>query len=446
MYIYIFFQRISPENSLISSNFKAEFTQSLKELLHQELWLHKQLGNLSDSPGPLRATGMALSVRSTLKTNVREQFPLGEDKSVQGSKAETTVAAQPRKAVPPFLGRSQSLLNIPLNLEVSRPVTVEPRPPQPAHSQPVAQAPQATRRTVACKRPASSKQDAAKSQCVPHHTSSREGCKGSHRREGTSTMPHPTRSKSVDAKAAAAAISRAQQYDVSQLELFATIHQSRQALSSRTNSKNLMVTSALVGVRQSDRNGSRSEPTKTGGNKSLEVADSKPAAIKNPSGHLCVVQALVHQDGDVVKNSTVAPVVAQQRHRAWEPLYEPGHDRRSRSDVEAPMSTGETSIELTADQVRQLLKAISAAQAGSSAGSLGGCWAAGLAPQPQHHAVAHIPERDAGAVKPIGHPQRPLQRNDSFEGHEEAVRMLVGAIQEIQQLCTDDNKKPGESS
>jgi hypothetical protein len=37
--------------------------------------------------------------------------------------------------------------------------------------------------------------------------------------------------------------------------------------------------------------------------------------------------------------------------------------------------------------------------------------------------------------QPLVH--RNIHRNDSFEGHEEAVRMLVGAIQEIQQLCTD---------
>jgi hypothetical protein len=52
--------RISPENSIISSNFKAEFSQSLKELLHQELWMHNHLINLNDHPSVPKNTGIFL--------------------------------------------------------------------------------------------------------------------------------------------------------------------------------------------------------------------------------------------------------------------------------------------------------------------------------------------------------------------------------------------------
>lgn len=48
--------RISPENSLISSNFKAEFSQSLKELLHQELWIHEHLSTLNEIPAVAKTT------------------------------------------------------------------------------------------------------------------------------------------------------------------------------------------------------------------------------------------------------------------------------------------------------------------------------------------------------------------------------------------------------
>ena len=155
-------------------------------------------------------------------------------------------------------------------------------------------------------------------------------------------------------------------------------------------------------------------------------------------GHVCVVQALVHQDGDVVRNSTAANVQAdtarsQQRRRASEPVYEPltGHGR-PKSDSET-VSASEASIELTADQVRQLIRSVSAAKSGSG-GSIGGCWPSEMGRPPSN--THHIPERDV-SVKQTVQQQRSLHRNDSFEGHEEAVRMLVGAIQEIQQLCTD---------
>lgn len=367
--------------------------------------------------------------------------PIGEERKQQqqsGCQNSNLVIQQPEKKVPlPFLGRSQSLLNIPLDLNqqltVVEPKVVVAQQPQPATI------PQSSRRAAPSNTKRNGSKPDTKYQSLPN--SAKEGHK-QHRKDVASTMPHPVRSKSVEAKSAAA---QQHQYDISQLELFATIHQSRQAVSTRSNSKNLTVTSALVGVRQSDRNGTRTEQ-KNGKTSCDPVEKSASTNGKNPSGHVCVVQALVHQDGDVVRNSTTANVQvdaarSQQRQRAWEPVYEPlaGHGGRPKSDSEA-MSSSEASIELTADQVRQLIRAISAAQSGSG-GSIGGCWPSEMGRSPSNS--SHIPERDV-SVKQQSHQQRNFhKRNDSFEGHEEAVRMLVGAIQEIQQLCTD--KKQGDA-
>lgn len=368
-------------------------------------------------------------------------LPLGEEKKQQQVMATNSIRvshSKPKaKVALPFLGRSQSLLNIPLNLDINKPLEVKSTAVQHIISpQPTTVAPQLPRRSGNNDAKRNAHKTDVKYQSLPHGT--KEGSKSqSHhqrteRRDASSTLPHPVRSKSVEAKTA-----QQHQYDISQLELFATIHQSRQAVSSRSNSKNLTVTSALVGVRQSDRNGSRVEHKTT---KSTDPTDKNiPTNGKNPSGHVCVVQALVHQDGDVMRNSSasgsgpVDPARSQpQRPRGWDPIYEPVSHGRSKSDVEN-MASSEASIELTADQVRQLIRAISAAQSGSG-GSVGGCWPSELGRPPA--SSSHIPERDMG-VKPATHPQRSLHRNDSFEGHEEAVRMLVGAIQEIQQLCTD---------
>lgn len=431
--------KISPENSVISSNFKAEFSQSLKELLHQDLWMHNHLASLNAfSPVP-KNTGeeMCKPQQSCCSTN------------------SGLVTHQPEIKVPlPFLGRSQSLLNIPLDLNKQLITAIEPKAVvvqqqavlsvQP----PTSAVPQPARRTIGSNnggtkrngsKPEGSKPD-IKYQSLPH--SSKEENKSQHRREASSTMPHPVRSKSVEAKSAMA--QQQQQYDVSQLELFAAIHQSRQAVSSRSNSKNLTVTSALVGVRQSDRNGS-SRAEQKNGKVGSTVADPLekvvPANAKNPSGHVCVVQALVHQDGDAVRNSSATQAETntrvQQRQRTWEPVYEPldGHAGRPiKSDADT-LAESETSIELTADQVRQLIRAISAAQS-NTAGSLGGCWSSEVS-RPSASS-SRVPERDSVVAKqPSTHQHRNMHRNDSFEGHEEAVRMLVGAIQEIQQLCTD---------
>jgi len=35
--------RISPENSWVSSNFKGEFSRSLKEMFHKEMWMQDLL-------------------------------------------------------------------------------------------------------------------------------------------------------------------------------------------------------------------------------------------------------------------------------------------------------------------------------------------------------------------------------------------------------------------
>ena len=342
----------------------------------------------------------------------------------------------------PFLGRSQSLLNIPLDLNKQLITTIEPKvavqkqQAVPSIQPPMLTVPQPARRTtVAATTKRSANKSDTKYQSLPH--SVKEGQqKAQHRREGSSsTMPHPVRSKSVEAKSAQ---HQQQQYDVSQLELFAAIHQSRQAVSSRSNSKNLTVTSALVGVRQSDRNGtSRGSSEQKNGKTSSVAADPVEKSIsstaKNPSGHVCVVQALVHQDGDVVRNSAATHAEAstriQQRQRTWEPVYEhlvgPHVGRPTKSEAE----TSETSIELTADQVRQLIRAISAAQS-NTAGSLGGCWSSEMNRSPVNTSPVTVASK-----QPLLH--RNIHRNDSFEGHEEAVRMLVGAIQEIQQLCTD---------
>lgn len=353
----------------------------------------------------------------------------------------------------PFLGRSQSLLNIPLDLNKQLITTVEPKVAAvvqqqqaaavPSIQPPMLTAPQPARRTTGATTKRSVNKTDAKYQSLPH--SVKEGQhKAQHRREGSSTMPHPVRSKSVEAKSAQHQ-QQQQQYDISQLELFAAIHQSRQAVSSRSNSKNLTVTSALVGVRQSDRNGtsrgssSEQKNGKMSGVAADPVEKSVSSTAKNPSGHVCVVQALVHQDGDVVRNSAAATHAEasariQRSQRTWEPVYEPLAGPHVGRPTKTEAETSEASIELTADQVRQLIRAISAAQS-NSAGSIGGCWSSEMNRPPVNS--SQIPERDVAVTskQPLAH--RNIHRNDSFEGHEEAVRMLVGAIQEIQQLCTD---------
>ena len=125
-------------------------------------------------------------------------------------------------------------------------------------------------------------------------------------------------------------------------------------------------------------------------------------------GNLCVVQAMVHQDGDTLRK--------QRKYvESFQPLSE-SLSIMKKTDKTGLDSSG-SSIELTADQVRQLIRAISAAQNNNREDKNN--W---------NVPVKEVPEKKDN--RPI------LQRNDSFEGHEQAVRMLVDAVHEIQQICT----------
>lgn len=329
-------------------------------------------------------------------------FLLGQKESpvVDSSPVEAATAQQPNrpsKAPPPplpFLGRSQSLVNISLNLDQQQ---VEPSKTLPA---------QPARRA---------RRNHGKFQSLPHKPVE-------HQQHRTSRPPAPsTRSKSVEAAVKSAAAHQQQHqfhHDVSQVELFASI-QSRQAVATgRHNGKNSMtLTSALVGVRQSagGRPAEKSNgkmPEQSG----VEANKSNPAG----AGHLCVVQAMVHQDGDnrgqQLPTDPPRPVARQQPQRSW-----------------AETATADSSsIELTADQVRQLIRAISAAQQQAAAtSSVYGSQTSNQVPaerdipaQPSKHQLATCPASNR------------LQRSDSFEGHEEAVQLLVDAVREIKQFCT----------
>lgn len=236
----------------------------------------------------------------------------------------------------------------------------------------------------------------------------------------------PTRSKSIDAKTAAAQQQQQQYHDVSQVELFATI-QSRQAVT--RHNKNMTLTSALVGVRQSAvpppggvavlpplRPDQTQQQPKNG------RPDCLPTASSN-SGHLCVVQAMVHQDGDNRGATAGDPTHRRQQlqNRSWE------YDR-----VKTSEEMESSSIELTPDQVRQLIRAISAAQQAATQSSY----------QPASSNSNQVPaERDV--QQPVSKQQQPnlrgIPRNDSFEGHEEAVRMLVDAVREIKHIALQDD-------
>lgn len=141
--------------------------------------------------------------------------------------------------------------------------------------------------------------------------------------------------------------------------------------------------------------------------KQLDKILSIPVS-KNPSpGNLCVVQAMVHQDGDSLRKQ-------RKYAESFQPPSESMNTMR-RADKVGPDSSG-SSIELTADQVRQLIRAISAAQNNN-----------------REDKNWNVPVKELLEKKD----NRPvLQRNDSFEGHEQAVRMLVDAVHEIQQICT----------
>ena len=235
--------RISPENSVISSNFKAEFSQSLKELLHQELWMHNHLTNLSEHSSVPKSTGIFHYFISTWKLIMVTSSPIGEEKKPLPNSCcqnSNIVIQQPEKKVPlPFLGRSQSLLNIPLDL--NRQLTVvEPKVAVVQQPVPATIIPQSSSRrsrttpTTGGNTKRNCNKPDTKYQSLPHSACVKEGHKQNRRDVASHTMP--MRSKSVEAKSASA---QQHQYDISQLELFATIHQSRQAVNTRSNSKNL---------------------------------------------------------------------------------------------------------------------------------------------------------------------------------------------------------------
>ena len=207
-------------------------------------------------------------------------------------------------------------------------------------------------------------------------------------------------------------------YDVSQVELFATI----QSLKGRAT-KNVVVTS-LVGMRQSDQCGGDR-------NSRSEHDPGRPHTLKNPpsSGHVCVVQAMVHKDADRSQQENVAGATTPggtagaadlmrnkrpRSNKAQQWPYENGSRKSASHQLDA-----QSSIELTPEQARDLLKAISAAQRTS---------------QRSDHWSGPVKEckTDAKDAKRIV-----AQRRDSFEGHEDAVRMLVDAVKELRQICFD---------
>ena len=315
-----------------------------------------------------------------------------------------------KKIALPFLGRSQSLLNIPLNLDPNE-VSVCSLVVATSSSSPPRQLP---------------KKKAEFFHCQSTQTLPKDGKKGSQR------------SKSVDANSRLKSLNPIDQ--ISQVELLVSIqsHEKRRGEKKdrerdQDRDKEKLFLTSMIGVRKFDEK-KKNEMEKT----------AKP----QPAGNLCVVQAMVHQDGThSSSNSSKRKKIESPAQRAqWEPFYEPlnamnvmrkrepatSSDKRemvqqqlvsqlvSTSSTRPSDSSG-SSIELTADQVRELIHAISAAQNNNR--------------EEKTSWVAPFQMKEA-AEKKMAHPRPNLQRNDSFEGHEQAVRMLVDAVHEIQQICT----------
>ena len=363
--------------------------------------------------------------------------------------ADSKISAVPEKRLLPplpFLGRSQSLLNIPLSLDISSTKMMASLVDSPLQPQLAAVINQSSsgvmkQQQTAPRRPLISnsstskriitshqhKPDIIKYQSLPHKesqskkSSQHQQC----RNQGYSTVPH--RSKSVDAKSALQQQQQQQHnynYNVSQVELFATIQ--RHSRGQVANSKNMTVTSSatMVGVRH-DANGSSNN-------------HNKPSEI--------VVQAMVHQDAEIAGRNPSSSTA--QRPKSFDPIYEPLVDPCYRRTNDVPSSTEAASIELTADQVRQLIRAISAANNGPSG------WPLMTGHQPPssqitsgiNNPIEQLPaERDmnvanSNAARLPPSSGRGLERSDSFEGHEEAVSLLVDAVREIQSIC---NAKKG---
>lgn len=357
---------------------------------------------------------------------------------------DTKVSAVPEKCLPPlpFLGRSQSLLNIPLSLDIANTTNKKMTslvdsslPPQVVavnQSSGVKQQQQNTPRRPLLSNNSSKRNipnhyhhqpDIIKYQSLPHKesqskkSSQHQQC----RNKGYSTVPH--RSKSVDTKSAQQQMHN-YNYNVSQVELFATIQ--RHSRGQVANSKNMTVTSSatMVGVANNSNNNNHIKPSEI------------------------IVQAMVHQDAEMVGGRNPSSSTAQ-RPKSFDPIYEPLVDPcyRRTNDVMSSSSTAEAaSIELTADQVRQLIRAISAAQVVHHQSNNGPPGWPMTGHQPHQPPSQQLPERDMN-VASSNNPTRlsssggrGLERSDSFEGHEEAVSLLVDAVREIQSIC---NAKKG---
>ena len=429
--------RISPENSAISSNFKTAFSQSLKELLHQESWMHGHLTDIyqagSSSAAVIANSEGNLPLKRTLDkdiylySNITDQilFISGNNKE-QRFKEPNVEVVQPQTPLP-FLGRSQSLVNIPLSLDSNKDI-IHHKSTTVAHEHRHPPPQSARRKRCSSKATAES----IKFQSLPHKHP---------QQQHTLRKPPipPTRSKSVETKTTAPPQQQQQQYDVSQVELFASI-QSRQAVT--RHNKNMTLTSALVGVRQSGVPPPGGVPVLP----PLRPEQQQPrngrseSHSANNSGHLCVVQAMVHKEDtkSAASNSDADQTARRQQQsssapRSWD------YERVNKMTEEVDSA----SIELTADQVRQLIRAISAAQQAATQSTY----------QQSNNNSNQVPERDVqqqppnkqqssgvrGLSDPDAFGQRAtLTRNDSFEGHEEAVRMLVDAVRDIKHIALHD--------
>merc|ERR1712071_723268 len=337
--------KISPENSWISSNFKAEYSQSLKEMFHKDMWMQDLLDiKLSTAPGKV-AEGKKPEVESVVATDYKNN-------------CQKEGAAYKRIPLP-FLGKSQSLLNIPLNLdanEIDSSAFIR-------HA--VAAAAVAADAYSPPRRLTKRKQVPQKCQSLPKDCNKKSS----------------QRSKSVDASQVLASIQLRRPVRVE---------------------KKMSITPITVPLPRPDR---PDEEKKKQLDKNLMAP--APAPKNPPAGNLCVVQAMVHQDGDSLRKQRKYP-------EPFQPLCESMNAMR-KVEKAGPDSSG-SSIELTADQVRQLIRAISAAQNNNREDK--NSW--------------NVPVKEAPEKRDL----RSLQRNDSFEGHEQAVRMLVDAVHEIQQICT----------
>ena len=348
------------------------------------------------------------------------------------------------KSVPlPFLGRSQSLLNISLNLERGETNNVgssksatkrEPDLPSadkiPA-SQPIPtygerQSGQMGQMSACATLPASRSNSKKREPVVQPHTLPlpKENFK----------KPKPERKLSSRSVSADNGEKKSPHYDVSQVELFATI-QSHKAVNSN-GAKNVLVTS-LVGLRKSDRIDDKKRKEVDGSLKYGTLPTST-----NQSGHVCVVKAMVHQgaetgassgktrpqSSDSARSHRRPPTPKQQQ---WDSASESSATRMI-SQAKRPTSfeSQTSSIQLTAEQARDLMRALSAAHKNPRVDDK---WAQPSAMAPPAATSSTVPNQALQEMRDLK--KANLSRNDSFEGHEEAVQLLVDAVTELRQLC-----------